>query len=115
MPQSASRLRFQIDHVIALQHGGGSYLDNLALCCGRCNRYKGPNLAGIDPDSVAIVRLYHPRTDSWTEHFRWNGARLEGRTPIGRATIGVLEMNHPDSIAIRLELIASGLFPPLPE
>jgi 5-methylcytosine-specific restriction endonuclease McrA len=49
LPQSARRLRFQIDHVIAQQHGGGTELDNLALSCGRCNRFKGPNIAGIDP------------------------------------------------------------------
>ena len=29
LPQSASRLRHQIDHIIARQHGGGDALSNL--------------------------------------------------------------------------------------
>jgi hypothetical protein len=113
LPQSARRLRFQIDHVIARQHGGSDELDNLALCCGRCNRFKGPNLSGVDPESSAIVRLFNPRQDKWSEHFRWDGATVLGVSSQGRATIGVLTMNHPDDVAIRLELIASDLFPPL--
>jgi HNH endonuclease len=40
---------FQIDHIIARQHGGGTTLENLA----HCNRYKGPNIAGIDPQIVS--------------------------------------------------------------
>ena len=70
MPQSARRLRFPIDHVIAQQHRGPTAAANLALCCGRCNRHKGPNLAGIDPLTGATVRLFHPRTDTWAEHFQ---------------------------------------------
>lgn len=31
--QAASRLRHQIDHVIARQHGGETAYENLALCC----------------------------------------------------------------------------------
>jgi HNH endonuclease len=114
LPQSSRRLRFQIDHVVAQQHGGAADLDNLALSCGRCNRFKGPNIAGIDPQSSAMSRLYHPRVDRWADHFRWEGARIVGLTAIGRATIVVLTMNHPDDVAVRLELIAGKTFPPSP-
>jgi hypothetical protein len=31
-----------MDHRIPLSRGGGADLDNLALCCGGCNRAKGP-------------------------------------------------------------------------
>jgi len=112
LPQSVLRLRFQIEHVIARQHGGLDRLDNLALACGRCNRHKGPNLAGIDHDTGQMTRLFNPRTDRWAEHFRWDGPRVIGATPIGRATIAVLVMNHEDDIAVRLELIESRRFPP---
>lgn len=37
---------YQIEHVIALQHGGTDADDNLALACSHCNLQKGPNLAG---------------------------------------------------------------------
>jgi hypothetical protein len=87
-------------------------LNNLALCCGRCNRNKGPNLSGIDPVTDGIARLYHPRTDHWEAHFRWEGAYIVGITEIGRATVEVLKMNHPEDVAIRAELIEDGDFPP---
>jgi hypothetical protein len=112
LPQSARRLKFPIDHVIAQQHRGPTTSENLALCCGRCNRHKGPNLAGIDPLTGSMVRLFHPRTDLWAEHFRWDGPFISGLTEIGRTTLEVLNMNHPEDLAIRQELIANGDFPP---
>jgi hypothetical protein len=65
IPQSALRLRFQIDHIIAEQHGGETVLGNLAFACPHCNRYKNPNIAGLDSQSGQLVRLFHPRTDDW--------------------------------------------------
>jgi hypothetical protein len=112
MPQSAFRFSFPIDHIVARQHGGKESLNNLALACTKCNLYKGPNLSGIDPASKRIVPLFHPRRETWAEHFRWRGPRLLGLSPTGRATLRVLKMNHPDSIAIRKSLIAEGRFPP---
>jgi 5-methylcytosine-specific restriction endonuclease McrA len=51
LPQATYRLPFQIDHIIARQHGGKTRLGNLALACPRCNRNKGPNLVGIDTNT----------------------------------------------------------------
>jgi hypothetical protein len=110
MPQAPFRLRFQIDHVIAEQHGGPTQLSNLALSCGRCNRHKGPKLDGFDRVNKAIVRLFHPRTDRGENYFRWNGAVLEGTTDIGRVRINVLAMNDAEEVATRLELIRSAMF-----
>ena len=112
LPQAASRIRFPIDHVVALQHGGPTEAANLALCCGRCNRYKGPNLAGIDPTTGRLTRLFNPRRDRWGRHFQWEGALLIGRTAIGRTTIIVLNINLPSAVAVREELAAEGVFPP---
>ena len=112
MPESAYRFTFPIDHIVAKQHGGKTSLKNLAEACLRCNSHKGPNLSGIDPDSGELVRLFHPRIDKWADHFRWKGPRILGITPIGRATIVVLDMNHSDSLAVRAALIAEGVFPP---
>jgi HNH endonuclease len=63
LPQSLSPIPFEVDHVIALKHGGATEASNLALSCFYCNSFKGPNIAGIDPGSGRIVRLYHPRND----------------------------------------------------
>ena len=60
MPRSALKFTLAIDHIIARQHGGKTPADNLALACIRCNRHKGPNVAGVDPTTEEIVRLFHP-------------------------------------------------------
>jgi hypothetical protein len=109
-PAAAALAPFQIDHIRAKQHGGATELDNLALACIRCNRYKGPNLAGIDPDTEEIVRLFHPRHDTWAEHFQWSGAELKALTSIGRATIQVLSINDAEIERFRANLMEEGLF-----
>ena len=100
---------FHVEHIIARQHGGPSVETNLALACIRCNLHKGPNLAGIDPESATLVRLFHPRQDRWGDHFRWVGVRMQGVTPIGRATVVVLDMNHPLRLAARGGLMEYGV------
>lgn len=60
VPQSARQLRFQIGHIIAEQHGGETVLDNLALACPHCNRYKGPNIAGLGAVQTACTRISEP-------------------------------------------------------
>jgi hypothetical protein len=112
LPRAFYPWAFHADHIIAEQHGGQSKYSNLALACSRCNRSKGPNIAGFDTHTNEIVRLYQPRRDQWADHFRWRGPRLLGLTPIGRVTVRVLAINHPDAIAYRRELIAEGVFPP---
>jgi hypothetical protein len=112
LPQSASKLRHQVDHIVARQHGGKTSAENLALCCIHDNLHKGPNIAGIDPLTGELVRLYHPRRDRWRGHFAWQGATIVGLTPIGRTTIRVLNMNDASAVAVREALIAEGRFPP---
>jgi hypothetical protein len=102
---------FQIDHIIAEQHGGATVLENLALACTHCNKYKRPNVAGIDPQAGEVTRLFHPRRDRWKDHFRWDGVELLGTTAIGRATVHVLNINAPLYIAIRNQLAEKGHFP----
>jgi HNH endonuclease len=111
LPQALSSIPFEIDHIIAQKHSGPTESENLALTCFFCNSYKGPNIAGIDPESGRIVRLYHPRKDRWSRHFIWDGPLLVGRTAIGRATIAVLAINHPDAVELRTSLIEEGVFP----
>ncbi len=75
-----------------------------------CNRFKGPNVAGLDPDTGKIVRLFHPRRDSWAEHFVWHGPELNARTQIGRVTLVVLAINDQDVVAVRKALQDEGVF-----
>jgi hypothetical protein len=102
LPQAASRFaRFHVEHVIARQHGGPTESDNLALACSFCNFHKGPNIAGLDPESGQLVSLFHPRRDSWTEHFAWHGTEVVGRTATGRATLQLLSMNDWQRVEVR--------------
>jgi len=101
---------FQIDHIVARQHGGTSTVDNLALACIHCSRFKSPNIASVDPDSGEIVRLFHPRRDTWREHFLWDGPELKALTQIGRVTISLLLINDPELVAVRKALQEEGVF-----
>ena len=110
MPSEFYLAPYQIDHVIAEQHGGRTTLPNLALACFHCNLKKGPNIAGRDSVTRRTTRLFHPRQDQWDGHFRWYGAKLVGRTAIGRTTIHVLNINNPAYLAVRKALMDARLF-----
>ena len=99
---------YTIDHIIPKKHGGSDDLANLALACYRCNIHKGPNLAGIDPDSGEMVALFNPRQQVWPDHFVREGAFIVGRTPVGRTTVRVLVMNAPEHVELREKLIENG-------
>jgi hypothetical protein len=105
-------LPFEIDHVIAVKHGGPTRASNLCLACFAYNHYKGSNISGFDGATNGIVPLFNPRRHKWHRHFRWQGPILIGRTPIGRVTILVLEINRPYRIDLRKGLIDEGIFPP---
>jgi HNH endonuclease len=109
VPQSCyPTVPFPIDHIMARQHGGSTSINNLDLSCLHDNTHKGPNIAGLDPQTRRITWLFNPRKDKWERHFAWDGPFLVGRTAVGRTTIVVLAMNHPDAVAVRRSLIAEG-------
>jgi hypothetical protein len=111
LPETASFLSFQLDHIIAVQHLGPFTEENLALACPECNQSKGPNLSGMNWETNEIVRLFNPRRDRWNDHFRWHGAILEGITPIGKVTVHVLGINVDLRVALRAALMKAGHFP----
>ena len=111
LPQSRSSLRFHIEHIVARQHGGADVAENLALACPECNRRKGTNLTGVDPDTGQVVRLFHPRRGRWEEHFRVDGSRLLARTDAGRTTIWLLAMNSGPRLRWRDMLVRLGEWP----
>jgi len=112
--------RFTFDHIIPRSLGGSDGNNNLALACRRCNERRYNFVAGIDPETQAIVPIYNPRQQHWEEHFIWieNGAVLQGITAIGRATYIRLDLNdirYPENDSIRAARrfwIQAGLHPP---
>ena len=101
---------FHLEHVVARQHGGLMKMENLAWACHRCNRHKGTNLTGVDPDTHSVVLLFHPRRDVWEDHFALDGVRLRGLTSTGRMTVWLLQMNAERRLERRAELIRRGWF-----
>jgi len=95
---------FHVEHIVAKQHRGADDAANLALACDRCNAYKGPNLTAIDPLTQAVVRVFNPRSDDWTLHFRQVGFEVHGSTDVGRATVQLLNMNARHRVRLREQL-----------
>jgi HNH endonuclease len=108
LPQEAEPLfPFHIEHVVPKQHRGSNDADNLALACHHCNLHKGPNLAGLEPETGGLVPLFHPRRDVWREHFEFHRGEIVGLTPTGRATVHVLQLNAPGRVELREEWLKS--------
>jgi hypothetical protein len=105
---------FEIEHIIPLIQGGSNDLDNLAVSCGGCNNRKGAKTSANDPLTVLEVPLFHPRQDIWREHFQWNDdfTEVTGISPIGRATVELLQLNRIGLIQLRAALFRHGNFPP---
>lgn len=95
-------------------HGGTSEEENLFLACPMCNSHKSNRQSALDPETGVATRLFHPRSDRWLDHFEWadEGAVVRGKTPIGRAAVIALQMNHPDIVIARRLWMAAGWHPP---
>lgn len=102
-PEELSIAVFEIDHIVPVSQGGDNDPQNLCLCCPRCNRYKSAQQHAVDLQSGEIVLLFHPRQQSWGEHFCWSDDRLRivGLTASGRATIDALAMNRDQIVRLR--------------
>lgn len=105
---------FEIDHIIPQSAEGETSADNLCLSCPTCNRHKAARQTAEDPLSGESASLYHPRVQSWSDHFAWidDGITLIGLTPTGRATIALLRINRPVLVQMRRYWVALGLHPP---
>jgi hypothetical protein len=89
------------DHIISKKHGGETVLENLALACFDCNRFKGSDIASIDTQTGLVTRSFDPRANEWNEHFQLIAGRIVPLTPVDRATEHLLRLNLPHRIAIR--------------
>ncbi len=114
LPEWASVVSHQVDHIIAEKHGGPTTADNLALCCAVCNKRKGSDLASVDSPGGELIPLWNPRRHRWAEHFQTVGARIEPLTAIGRVTAQLLRINDEYRVAERQEALLLGMnWPPL--
>jgi hypothetical protein len=103
---------FHIDHVIPVVSGGATTPDNLALACVSCSLKKGARQEIEDVETGTTVNIFNPRQQKWNKHFHWEGVKVVGLTPTGRATIKALDLNRPTMLAIRTEEELLGRHPP---
>lgn len=105
---------FSVERIVPRYKSGETTLENLALSCQGCNNHKHTKTEGLDPTTQQIVPLFHPRQQSWQEHFAWNDdyTLVVGLTPTGRATVKELRLNRPGLINLRRILFALGEHPP---
>jgi hypothetical protein len=100
----------EVDHIVSRKHGGLSTSDNLAYACVLCNRYKGSDVASVG-SAKQIVRLFHPRKDRWSDHFRIQGELIEPISEVGQVTVGLLRLNAAERLAERKLLQSVGNYP----
>ncbi|MEA5553881.1 HNH endonuclease [Anabaena cylindrica UHCC 0172] len=109
--QDYSIYTHEVDHIIAVKHGGETAPENLALSCLSCNRHKGSDFATIDAATGEIVPLFNPRRQIWEDHFYFGGARIEGKTQMGKATTRLLQFNIPNRVLERKVLMSQEKYP----
>lgn len=111
-PQEMAFLSFEIEHVIAEKHGGATEEANLALACPECNRFKGTDLGSLDAMTGRLTPFFNPRTQRWTEHFRYEAGQIIPLSAEARVTIAILRFNTPTQVNERQLLEQSGNYPP---
>jgi len=104
---------FEVDHIVPSSRGGLSELNNFAYACGGCNGHKYNKIEALDPAENKLAPLFHPRKDSWPDHFSWNEdySLVLGLTSTGRATVETLQLNRQGVVNIRKMLWSAGLHP----
>jgi HNH endonuclease len=105
---------FSVEHIIPASQSGSTTPENLALACQGCNSHKACKTLARDPSTGEMVPLFHPRQQNWSDHFRWDESftRIEGCTPIGRATVVELHLNREGLTNLRQVLRLYGVHPP---
>jgi len=106
---------FSIEHIIPVAKGGAENdPENLAWSCLGCNNFKYTATSAYDLVSARSAPLFNPRTDHWSDHFRWSAdlCTVVGLTPTGRATVERLQLNRPGLVNLRGVLREAGEHPP---
>ena len=111
-PAEYSSDPFVVEH-ISLGKGWTNRFGKFDFTRHGCNGHKHAKVTVIDSIGEEAQPLYNPRTQSWSEHFKWNEDQTQiiGQTPVGRATIAALHLNRPGVINLRRILTLMGNHP----
>ena len=112
--QTSQRITGQAMHVDHIDPNGSDTPDKLCLACGNCNLSKARATSTLDPQTGDVVLLFNPRRQVWSEHFEWtpDRTRLNGLTPVGRATIERLKINQDRVVDAPVLWVFAGVHPP---
>ena len=124
--------RFHVDHIVPVRRWKAyldgallvrpldsdhepNHIDNFAWSCPYCNESKGDRVSGRAGRRTS--RLFHPRRDTWEEHFLLTDGDLyvTGATEIGEATERALAFNSTrrnGPVSTRHKAIVYGFYPP---
>ena len=89
-----------------------SYLRELVaqFACFSCEYCHIPDLDSYLNNTLILTRFFHPRVDAWHDHFESDASGLIlPKTDIGKATVNIFAINHPDRIIERQLLWQLGL------
>lgn len=111
LAESDSFLAHEVDHITAEKHQGMTEESNLCYSCFDCNRYKGSDIASVDPETGEITPLFHPRRDSWIEHFRLEATFIRSISAKRRVTVNLLKLNAAEQISRRESLLLMNRYP----
>ena len=102
-------------HLAVPSHDEAALLDGvkalIALACIECNRFKGSDLASVDPETSLVERIFDPRAEAWDDHFRASDGVIDPLTARARATVALLRMNAPPRVEVRAALSWIGRWP----
>lgn len=113
-PDSHSSAPYACEHVLPHARGAGDTASELAWACPGCNGHKSDKTHARDPRTNRLVRLFNPRRQRWSQHFKWSRdfQTIIGLTATGRATIELLHLNRTELLNLRRALRAIGEHPP---
>ena len=112
-PEVIFNFPFEVEHITPRAADGGDDTENLSLACRSCNVHKADRRECQDAESDDVVSLFHPRIDTWEEHFQWDidSGFVVGLSAIGRGTIECLQFNSEANVRARRQWARLGLYP----
>ena len=114
LPQNLNPTLLEIEYIQPIADGGTDAEENLWLACRECNSHKSIKTFGFDEKSGKLIRLFNPRKQNWSRHFKFNDDKTEiiGKTACGRATVEALKLNNEILVSVRRLWVEFDLFPP---